>query len=78
MSVDEALTEADASVRYGDSLGPSYTAVLAAEVRRLQREQARLGPYPLEAVFKVEGEPEQLMFRRPDGGLVVLTRERES
>lgn len=49
---------------------------LAAEVAQLQRELARLGPYPLEAVFKVEGEPDQFMFRKPDGGLVVLTRER--
>lgn len=51
--------------------------VMFAAVRELRAKLARFGPLPLEAAFWTDdGEPEQLMFRRGDDSLIVLTRER--
>jgi hypothetical protein len=41
MDVGDALIEADDAARYGDSVGPSIAATLAAEVRRLQAMECR-------------------------------------
>jgi hypothetical protein len=77
VNVDEALERTD-KLSPDDPFWLARDArALAAEVRRLRAKLARLGPYPLEAAWKNEnGEPDQFMFRRPDGGLVVLTRDR--
>lgn len=74
MNVDEALFVVE---NLGHDLVSEPAAVLANEVRRLQRELARYGGLPLVAAWKTaSGELDQLMYRRPDGRLLVLTRDR--